>query len=229
MTPHDPITDPAGIDTAEVPLRPWEGAAFMATGAALVVHIVVDVPLWLSVAVAATAAGCVIALAVHRHPGGTRAGRRVITVGTASAVAALVAYDGTRLAISTGLGYEVGPFDAFRHFGAGLVGSSASNAARWTAGTLFHITNGITFGIAYTIVAGRRGVVAGVLFGLGLEAAMIAFYPAWLQIPNLREFVSMSIVGHAVYGAVLGVAAQHGLRRFERAGDDDRATTVEGH
>lgn len=199
----------------ETPLGPVEGAAFMATGAALVVHIVTDVPLWLTAASAVAAAGCVLLLAVRRHPQGRAAGRRVLVTGLVAAGAALVAYDATRYAVFTAFGYETGPFKAFVHFGAGLVGESASETTHWVAGTAFHVINALTFGIAYTIVAGRRGVLAGVAFGLGLEAAMIAFYPAWLQIPNLQEFLQMSIVGHVAYGGVLGVVAR---RRLEKAG-----------
>lgn len=192
---------------------PWEGAAFMATGAALVVHILADVPLWLSAAMTVSVAACVMFLAVRRHPGGVAVGRRVIGVGAVAAFAALLAYDGTRLLVVTAFDYEIGPFDAFSHFGAGLIGASASEVSRTVAGALFHVVNAVTFGIAYTIWVGRRGVLVGVLFGLGLEAAMIAFYPAWLQIPNMREFTSMSVVGHIAYGAVLGAVARRGLER----------------
>lgn len=199
-----------------MPFARWEGAAFMATGAALVAHILIDVPLWLSALLAMGAAAGVIAVGARRHP--HVAGRElalapsaIIRVGVLSAVAALIAYDGTRLVVSEALAYEVGPFEALPHFGAGLVGDSASSSAQWVAGSLFHVANAITFAVAYTIWAGRRGVVAGVVFGLGLEAAMLGFYPAWLQIPNMREFASMSIVGHIAYGATLGVLAKRGL------------------
>lgn len=203
-------TEPAQTDTA---FGPWEGAAFMATGVALVVHILADVPLWLSAATTVAVACCVMFLAVRRHPEGVAAGRRVIGVGVVAAFAALLAYDGTRLLVVTAFGFEIGPFDAFQHFGTGLIGASASETSRWISGALFHVVNAVTFGIAYTIWVGRRGVLAGVLFGLGLEAAMIAFYPAWLQIQNLREFTSMSITGHIAYGAVLGAVAQRGRDR----------------
>jgi hypothetical protein len=50
-----------------------------------------------------------------------------------------------------------------------------------------------------------------VLFGLALEAVMLGLYPAWLQIPNMREFASMSVVGHVAYGGTLGFLARRGL------------------
>lgn len=190
-----------------------EGGVFMATGVALLAHILFDVPLWLSAVSAVGVAGAVLAVRARRHP----LGWDVVRVGAMSAAAALVAYDVSRLAVTTLLDFDVTPFAAFPHFGAGLIGKSAPTAGRWVAGTAFHVVNAITFGIAYTVLAGgqataRRGVAFGVLFGLGLEAVMLGFYPAWLQIPNLREFVSMSVVGHLAYGSTLGLLAQRGLR-----------------
>lgn len=213
-----PSDNPAGADA--YPLGRWEGAAFMATGAALVVHILVDVPLWLSALTAVAAGACVIAISARRHPVDWGSGRRVLRVAVVAACAALVAYDASRLALTTLLDYHVTPFKAFPHFGRGLLGDSSSSSARWVAGSAFHVVNALTFGIAYTLVVGRqptpqRGFVTGVLFGLGLEAAMIGLYPAWLQISNMREFLSMSVVGHIAYGGTLGVLAQRGIERLE--------------
>lgn len=195
------------------PLGVGEGAAFMATGAALVVHILADVPLWLSCAAALAGAVAVLVVASRRHPAGVEAGRKVVAIGAVSAAVALVAYDATRLAVAVAFDYEVHPFEAFRHFGAGLIGPDAPEGAQWVAGTAFHVTNAITFGIAYTVWAGRRGVAAGIAFGLALEAAMLGLYPAWLQIANLREFASMSVVGHVAYGAALGAGAKARMAR----------------
>lgn len=198
-------------------LHPVEGAAFMATGAALVVHILVDVPLWLSVLMAVGAAGCVLAVAARRHPGGTVVGRQVLLVGLGSAAAALVAYDATRLVVAELAHFEVGPFEAFKHFGNGLLGRQGPpTTAVWVAGSAFHVVNALAFGIAYTVAAGRKGVIAGLVFGLGLELVMLGLYPAWLQIPNLREFTTMSMLGHVAYGVTLGYLAQRGLDRVER-------------
>lgn len=214
----EPSTPAGGRD---LPLGRFEGAVFMATGAALVVHIILDVPLWLSVLTSVGLAAIVLVLRARRHPFDPGGGRRVLAVGVGAAVAALIAYDVTRLAVTTLLDYQVRPFDAFSHFGSGLIGASAPETARWVAGAAFHVVNAVTFGIAYTVLAGhqpgrRRGVAVGVLFGLGLEAVMLGFYPAWLQIPNLREFASMSVLGHVAYGATLGLVAQRGLASLAR-------------
>ncbi len=208
-------------DQAEVPpneeLTPIEGAAFMATGAALVVHILFDVPLWASALSAVGAAALVILLVSRRHPEGVARGRDQIRIGFVVAVAALIAYDSSRYALMVVFDLDVHPFKAFTHFGEGLLGSGASTTAHWVAGTTLHIVNGITFGIAYTVLAGRKGVWWGIAFGLGLEAVMLGLYPAWLQIPNMQEFVSMSIFGHIAYGAVLGAGAKWAFERRDRS------------
>lgn len=188
-----------------------EGCAFLATGAALVIHILVDLPLWLAATTTVALAALVIELARRRHPDGLGAGSRQIRVGLAAAVVAVVAYDVSRLALREVFDLQVHPFKAFEHFGAGLIGRAASVGAQQVAGTAFHIVNGLTFGVTYAIWAGRRGVWWGIAFGLGLEAVMLALYPAWLQIPNMREFTSMSIFGHVAYGATLGLLARRWL------------------
>jgi hypothetical protein len=209
---------------SELPVGRVEGAVFMATGAALVVHVLLDVPLWLSVVTTVGLAAAALVVGARRHPFDRDGGREVLRIGVLSATAALVAYDVSRLLVTVVLGYSISPFTAFPYFGAGLIGSSAPESARWVAGAAFHVTNAVTFGVAYTVVAGhqptlRRGIALGIAFGLGLEAVMLGLYPAWLQIPNLREFASMSMVGHVAYGATLGFLSQRGLERLARRGD----------
>jgi hypothetical protein len=226
-----PRTTSAGADAVAgavaTPSR-WEGAAFMATGLALVIHILVDMPLWTSALTTVGVAAAALVVSARRHPDDRAGGRDVLRVGALSACAALVAYDGTRLAVTTLFDFEVTPFAALPHFGSGLIGASASHDARWAAGAAIHVTNAITFGIAYTIWAGRRGVVAGIAFGLALEAVMLGLYPAWLQIPNMREFASMSVIGHVAYGATLGFLARRGLDRLaERNRGSDRGVAGE--
>jgi hypothetical protein len=192
----------------------------MATGAALVIHILVDVPLWLSATTTVAAAAVVFTMAARRHPAGREGGQQVIVAGAMAAVVALGAYDLARLAVCEVFDFSVTPFAAFEHFGAGLVGESASSGAKTAAGAVFHVTNGITFGIAYAVLAGRQltwpgSLATGVAFGLGLEVVMLGLYPAWLQIPNLREFTEMSLVGHVAYGATLGALGHRNLTRLE--------------
>jgi hypothetical protein len=84
------------------------------------------------------------------------------------------------------------------------------------AGVAFHVTNGLGFATAYTIWMGRRGIVAGVVFALALNMAMILLYPGWLKIRLLGEFVQVAMLGHVAYGAAVGATARAVLRRSER-------------
>jgi hypothetical protein len=131
-----------------------------------------------------------------------------VWAGVRAGLAATAAYDVTRLALVQLLSLKVSPFAALPIFGQLLVGQSAGSAAGTAAGVAYHLANGLGFGTAYTLLLGRRGVLTGIAFALGLEALMLTFYPGWLDIRAVGEFVSMSMLGHVAYGAVLGWLAR---------------------
>jgi len=95
---------------------------------------------------------------------------------------ATIAYDLSRFALIKLTGIAFWPFDIFGVFGRALFG--AGNTAGWVpvAGALYHVTNGIGFAIAYTLILGERGTWAGIAWGLGLEAMMLTLYPGWLDL-----------------------------------------------
>jgi hypothetical protein len=74
----------------------------------------------------------------------------------------------------------------------------------------------VAFGCAYAVWFGHRPWWWGIGFALGLEACMLAIYPGWLDIRTLGEFTTMSVVGHLVYGTVLGLGTAALLRRGDR-------------
>ena len=53
-----------------------------------------------------------------------------------------------------------------------------------------------------------------------LELLMVSVYPGWLDMRALDEFLQVSVLGHIVYGAVLGYSARWLLA--EREQDDGR-------
>lgn len=71
----------------------------------------------------------------------------------------------------------------------------------------------MAFGCAYTVWFGHRRWPWGIAFALGLEAFMLAIYPGWLDLRTLQEFTTMSVLGHLVYGSVLGLGTSWLLRR----------------
>lgn len=200
--------------SGEQELSRVHGVLFVATGAALLAHIFLPVPMPAAVAAAYALALAVIFL-IDR--GNARIGAyrssQLVRSGFLAAVPALVAYDLSRLLVSVTLGMEIGPFDAFPHFGSALVGEGAPTVLRWVVGSGFHVINGVTFGIAYALVVRRVGVVTGIAWGLALEAIMLGVYPWWLQIEQLGEFLQLSIIGHVCYGATLGALVRNRLAR----------------
>jgi len=199
------------------------GAPFLASGLALVAYILSGVSLAWTFAGALSLA--VIAGAVLWRRA-TRARRarvaRAIRVGLLAGVVATLAYDGARFALIRVTGIAFWPFDIFDIFGRALVGSGQPEAVTTSAGVAYHLTNGVTFAIAYSVLFGRRGVLAGIAWGLFLEAMQLAFYPGWLQMRAIGEFVQVSVFGHLVYGAVLGALTRRWLPADDAPAADAR-------
>lgn len=187
--------------------RRWIGGAlFLCTGAGLLVHLLVGLPLAVTVPGAAGLAASLFLLLNQARP--TPFPGRRIRVGLLSGLLATIAYDLSRLAVVTATRSSVDPFAAWPLFGAGLAGTATPDSLRWVVGAAFHMTNGLLFAVAYTVWLGERGPGWGVLFALGLEAFMLGLYPGWLNIRDTSEFTLMSITGHLSYGLVLGTVTR---------------------
>ena len=105
------------------------------------------------------------------------------------------------------------PFETFLIFGQLIIGVDASRTAAYVVGTSYHFLNGIMFAIAYCFILGGRGWQYGVIWALGLEAAMFTLYPGWLNLEAvMKEFTIVSMTGHIAYGVVLGSLSRHWLR-----------------
>jgi hypothetical protein len=183
----------------------------LATGAALIVHIVSDRSLAAALALAGALALAATILAVRRLPPAALAdAKHRARLGVVAGLAGLAAYDLSRMLLVVGTGLETKPFKALPLFGRGLLGPGASDTAAWVAGGAYHVTNGIGFAVAYCLAVRQPSWRTGIAWGLLLEAVMIAFYPSWLQIEALKEFVTMSLFGHVAYGGTLGLVAGRG-------------------
>jgi hypothetical protein len=141
----------------------------------------------------------------------------LVRAGLVAGGPALVAYDLSRLMVSELAAFEIGPFDAFPHFGAALIGEDAPAMARRVVGATFHVVNGMSFAVAFAIVFRAKGILVGIAWGLGLEAAMLGVYPWWLQIEQIGEFIGLSVIGHVCYGATLGAVTRWRLRHQSAA------------
>jgi hypothetical protein len=88
-----------------------------------------------------------------------------------------------------------------------------------TAGWVIHVSHGAALGVAFAALAQAIGVRdlgrstgLGVGYGVALWAVLAALVmPVWLQAvgfggaPSVPNVSTQSLVGHAVYGAVVGV------------------------
>lgn len=139
-----------------------------------------------------------------------------LQVGLIAGLAGLVAYNATRWVVATLLSLKTSPFYSIYIFGHLITGQPTDSAASAIAGWLYHISNGVTFAIMYTLIAGPARWWFGLLWGLILESAMLLIYPSSviLRPPALGPFIVVSLISHAMYGAVVGVGAQrHALAR----------------
>jgi hypothetical protein len=165
-----------------------------------------------------TAPGMIFLLSVQIRAG--RVHRPVIVnrlrVGFVAGLIGLVVYNAARWVVAALLSLKTSPFYSIHIFGALITGKPADTTAATIAGWLYHISNGVTFAIMYTLIAGPARWWFGLLWGLLLESAMLIIYPssAILRPPALAPFVVVSLISHALYGATVGVVArQHALAR----------------
>lgn len=196
------------------------GVAFLFSGAALLMHILwqFSLPIGLAGAVALGAGGFVFVwrrvdtfvreqLIVH------------LRIGVLAGILAIIAYDIAKWGLAVMDPSPFNPFGAVTTFGALLVGPTAPEIWLIVAGIGYHILNGVTFAVAYCILFGYRGILAGVGWGVFLEAFQFTLYPGWLNITAFyAEFVTISFLGHVAYGATLGYVCKRELLRSSMAG-----------
>lgn len=177
----------------------------LATGAALIVYVFAHISLGLALLAAAIIVAAV-GIFTWRNltpPARTEIVRRMRT-GLLAGFAATICYDLIRWILVTVFHFTFWPFDIFPIFGRAIAGPQTAFDTAYTIGILYHYANGVLFAVAYAILLARRGWWTGILWALGLEACMLSIYPGWLHIQAFNEFLSISMLGHIVYGAVLG-------------------------
>lgn len=184
--------------------RVWAFAGLF-SGVALVAHIVSGVSLRLGLALT-TSVMLLSGGLVWRRALPTERTRvaRVIRIGLLAGILATTAYDAAKFALSLLDPSPYNPFEAIRVFGVLLAGQSAAPLFLYAAGTAFHLVNGMSFGVVYCVLFGRRGVPGGIIWGVFLEVFQLTLYPGWLDIRAYREFAQISALSHIVYGATLG-------------------------
>jgi hypothetical protein len=131
---------------------------------------------------------------------------RRLVLGIALGLAATVAYDLVRLAAQTALPLDFNAFAIHARFGELIIDQPRDSTAARVVGWSYHISNGLTFALCYTLVAGRARWWWGLLYGLTLESLMVVMYPTGFGLSRGNEdFLIVSFLGHATYGSVLGL------------------------
>jgi hypothetical protein len=177
----------------------------MATGAALAVNILAGLDLRLAaVGLITIGAGCWTMAVQGLDPARRARLRHRVKVGAVAGVLATASYDLARYGLVSLTSMTFQPFHVFTRFGALFIGQDAPTPWLYLAGIAFHVANGIGFAIGYTLLTRRPRVWSAMTFAFGLELCMALLYPSWLRMTALGEFLQVSILGHAVYGLVLG-------------------------
>jgi len=187
-------------------------ALALASGAALVVHIVGGVSLRLMLALAMSVV--VLAATFVWRRATVRQRRwlaRRVTVGAASGGLGVVVYDITKTVLSQLDAWRYNPFEAVRVFGVLIAGPHASLRTVYAAGVAYHVLNGISFGVVFCLLWGERGILAGMIWGLFLECFQLTLFPGWLDIRAIGEFQRISVLSHLAYGATLGACCRYAL------------------
>ena len=186
-------------------------ACALFSGAALLSHIVLGVSLLLALALLVCLVAIVSTLVWRRTPVARRDTlKTVAATGARAGVLATLAYDSSKALLSRLDPTPYNPFETVRIFGV-LLSGSTSRVIAFPLGIAYHLLNGTAFGVAFAILFGRRGMLAGIAWGLGLELFQIVLYPGWLGTTMYREFIQFSVLGHVVYGSVLGVMCRRSL------------------
>jgi hypothetical protein len=194
--------------------RYFLGIISTTTGAALLVYFLAGISLALSILfIACLAVVCAVITWQRLTPQGRSEVQARAKAGFLAGVVATLGYDISRFLLVRVAHFAIWPFETFRLFGELILGSHIAPPTTVIVGTIYHLTNGISFAVAYTLILGRRGWLFGVAWAFGLEFLMVSFYPGWLGLKALDEFLQVSVLGHFVYGSILGLVSKKLLDR----------------
>lgn len=183
------------------------------SGAALISHIVLGVPLPLALAFLVCFVALISTFVWRRTPPARRSVLKTrVAIGARAGVVATLAYDGSKALFSRLDPSPYNPFETVRIFGE-LISGTTARAIAIPVGAAYHLLNGTAFGVAFAILLAGRGIMTGIAWGLGLEFFQLTLYPGWLGTNMYREFVQFSVLAHVVYGSTLAVICRRSLMR----------------
>jgi hypothetical protein len=105
-------------------------------------------------------------------------------------------------------------FKVFPAFGASITGLAETSAVAIAAGWLYHFSNGISFGVMFVVLAGRKRWALALPWALGIEAGLLLSpYASAFGIPLSAKFVAVTVAAHAVFGIVMGLWLRRSVTR----------------
>ena len=131
-----------------------------------------------------------------------------LVVGGLGGLAATLVYDGVRIFVHQTHLFGYNGIVPILLFGSWITGRPVASAAAAVSGWTYHYWNGISFGIMYALMLGRRHWLFGVGYGIVMECFMLGLFPLFLRVSNKFDFIAVSMLGHLFYGAVLGAGVQ---------------------
>jgi hypothetical protein len=181
----------------------------LATGFGLLVFLVSGISLYLGISIALATGGAAAFRVVRTlDETGRRNLRARVATGAIAGLVATLCYDAMRLFVVEVFDVTFWPFDIFTRFGHLLVGQEAAGPMVGAVGAAYHVANGMGFGIAYMLFVRRPQIRTALVWAAMLELIQVTLYPTWIDFQAVNEFVSISAIGHATYGAVLGSVAR---------------------
>jgi hypothetical protein len=193
------------------------------SGAAVLAQAVLDIPMSLTAPFVVLPSSVAIVAVVFVRTGHAARFRyvaeRVLAGGAWGLVATLV-YDAVRPGLLAVLDLDFNPFRAIPLFGSLATGRPTTDGLAITIGWIYHFWNGITFGMMFALVRREGGWLIGLAWGLGLQLLMMWAYPDLLGVRlDTPGYLQSTIVGHSVWGAVLGAGLARTAPRVSARSD----------
>jgi hypothetical protein len=114
-----------------------------------------------------------------------------------------------------GVGLKTLPADMPTMFGKLIFGTDSVTAVILIVGYLYHFLNGASFGLVYTVLAGKVAWYWGIVWGLIIEVLMMTTPPMLLMgvgpfgvNTGAPWYFLTTLAAHIAFGAVLGLLAE---------------------
>jgi hypothetical protein len=139
-----------------------------------------------------------------------------LILGGAWGLIATLCYDAIRPLLKWIFSFHADPYRAMPIFGTLITGLPADDPVSLTVGWLYHFWNGISFGMIFALLRPRGGLVLGFIWAMVLQGLMMWAYPSFLR-ARIEDpgWLAMSLVGHGIWGIVLGAGLKSRFLRSQ--------------